>query len=77
MPSKADGITEALRRFDLLPNSAQVRLPVVLGLFGVSHSTIWRRVRTGTLPKPRKFGERTTTWNVGELREVLASKQAA
>lgn len=60
-----------LIQFDQLPNSANVRQPVVQMLFGISAATVWRRVLAGELPKPRKYGTRTTTWNVGELREAL------
>lgn len=69
-------IAEPLRQFDLLPDSAQVRLPTVATLFGISAASVWRRVKNGTLPKPHKFSERVTTWNVGELRAMLNAKAA-
>lgn len=69
----ASALDAALRNFDQLPDSAQVRQPVVEALFGISHASVWRRVNSGLLPKPRKFSPRTTTWNVGELRAVLRS----
>lgn len=61
----------ALRDFDQLPDSANVRLPVVQALFACSDETIRRRVKAGLLPKPRKLGPRVTAWNVGELRQAL------
>jgi predicted DNA-binding transcriptional regulator AlpA len=67
-------IPDALRNFDLLPDSAHVRLPVVRALFACSCATIWRHVQEGTFPKPHKLSERVTTWNVGELRRALAGK---
>lgn len=60
-----------LKQFDDLPDCAHVRLPVVSRLFGISASTVWRRVNDGSLPKPRKLSARVTTWNVGELRTAL------
>lgn len=69
--SKLSDVRDVLSLFDSLPDSAQVRQPVVEALFGISHATVWRRVGNGSLPKPRKFGPRTTTWAVGELRAVL------
>lgn len=69
-------IPDALRNFDSLPDSANVRLPVVAALFACSSVTVWRRVKAGTLPAPRKLGERVTAWNVGELRKVLGHGQA-
>jgi predicted DNA-binding transcriptional regulator AlpA len=65
-------IPDALRNFDSLPDSANVRLPVVAALFACADVTVWRRVKAGALPAPRKLGARVTAWNVGELRSVLA-----
>lgn len=65
-------IPEALKNFDDLPNTANVRLPVVQSLYGCSTASIWRGVKDGRIPKPRKLSPRTTCWNVGELRQALA-----
>lgn len=65
-------ITHALRDFSILPSEAQVRLPVVKALFGISSSTVWRMVKSGTL-NAYKITERTTTFNVGEIRALLSS----
>lgn len=67
---------DALWNFDRLPDSANVRLPVVAALFACSRATVWRRVRNKTLPSPRKLGERITAWNVGELRKALGRDDA-
>jgi predicted DNA-binding transcriptional regulator AlpA len=64
-------ISSALQNFDLLPDSANVRLPVVMGLTGLSAASVWRRVHDGKLPRGRKWSERCTTFNVGELRRAL------
>lgn len=66
-------LNEALQSFDYLPNSANVRLPVVMALYGISPATVWRNVKNGNIPKPHKLTPRTTVWNVGELRKSLAS----
>jgi len=63
-------IPDALKNFDSLPDSASVRQPVVEALFACSSSTVWRRVNSGLIPKPKKIGS-TTIWNVGELRKEL------
>lgn len=65
-------IPTALQNFDSLPNSAEVRLPVVCGFYGISPATTWRGVKAGRIPAPRKFSPRCTTWNVGELRAAKA-----
>lgn len=66
-------INPALRDFSLLPPEAQVRLPIVKSLLSVSSATVWRMVKAGKL-KTYKLTERTTTFNVGELRTLLAAK---
>lgn len=68
-------IPDALRNFDSLPDSAEVRQPIVEALFGISAATVWRWSKCGRLPAPRKRGPRVTTWSVGALR--AAKLQAA
>jgi predicted DNA-binding transcriptional regulator AlpA len=65
-------IPAALAQFESLPDSANVAQPVVQGLYGCSGPTVWRRVKDGTIPKPRKLSPGCTRWNVGELRRALA-----
>lgn len=65
-------IPDALKNFDLLPDSANVRQPVVEALWGCSSATVWRRVKDGRLPAPKKLSDRITAWNVGALRRALA-----
>lgn len=62
----------ALRGFDELPASANVRLPVVTALFSISKATVWRWCRDGHLPHPIRING-VTSWNVGTLRERLAA----
>lgn len=69
--NKSEKIPEALRNFDQLPDTANVRQPVVQGLYGCSAASVWRGVKDGRIPKPRKLSPRTTCWNVGELRAAL------
>ena len=63
-------VPDALKNFDSLPDSANVRQPVVEALFSCSSATVWRMVKRGKL-KPRKLSERVTAFNVGELRMAL------
>ena len=69
--TSSSAISDALKNFDSLPDSANVRQPVVEALIGCSAATVWRMVKRGTLPAPRKLSERVTAWNVGALRKVL------
>ena len=67
----AGAVPEALKNFDLLPDSANVRATVVAALFGFSVVTVWRKAKAGKLPAPRRISDRVTVWNVGELRASL------
>lgn len=70
---KRHTINSALTDADSYPNIAMVRLPVVKGLLGVSSATVWRMVKANRL-KAYKLTERTTTFNLGEIRALIASK---
>jgi predicted DNA-binding transcriptional regulator AlpA len=63
--------------FEHLPNEAFVGSKTVKALFGISSTTLWRHVNRGSIPRPHKYSERTTRWNVGELRKALAAKLEA
>ena len=67
-------IPEALANFDSLPDSANVRLPIVMRLYGISSASVWRGVKSGNIPKPRKLTPRTTAWLVRDLRLALAKE---
>lgn len=69
-------IHPALIEADLYPNSAQVRLPVVQGLLGVSGCTVWRLVKNGHL-RAYKLTPGTTTFNMGELRAYISANKEA
>lgn len=71
--TEAGAIPDALKYFDSLPDSANVRLPVVAALVGCSTATVWRMVKRGSLPAPRKLSERVSGFNVGELRKAIAA----
>lgn len=59
--------------FDSLPDSAVIRLPVVLAVTGYGRASWLRGVQVGTLPLPVRIGPRSVGWRVGDVRAVLAS----
>lgn len=71
--SDAAEIPEAFINFDSYPDAAFVRIKTVMYLFACSAATVWRMVKRGALPAPRKLSERVTAWNAGELRAALAA----
>jgi predicted DNA-binding transcriptional regulator AlpA len=61
-----------MHQFDSLPDSAIVRVPTVMELFGISAPTVWRWTKSGQLPQPvRVMG--VTGWRVSDLRAMLSS----
>ena len=69
----AASVPKSLKQFDSLPDSAHVQLRTVAAIVGVSESTVWRMVKRGTLPEPKKLSARTSRWNVGAIRSVIAN----
>ena len=66
-------IPEAVKHFSQLSPECHVRLPVVKIMLGVSSATIWRLVAAKKITAHR-LTQRTTTFNVGELRSLLTAK---
>jgi len=69
-------VPPAIANFHELSPACHVRLPVVKALLSISSATAWRMVKAGQL-KTYKLTPRTTTFNVGELRSLLAAKAVA
>jgi len=64
---------KALSPFDALPDDAFIRLSLIIawGLIPFSTSTLWRRVRANTFPKPIRISPQVTAWRVGDIRVWL------
>lgn len=67
---------DSLRYFDSLPDSAHVRRPVVLALFGFSNATLYRLIKIDRFPVQVKLGPHVSAWNVGVLRAHMAKIKA-
>lgn len=57
--------------FDHLPDGSLVDLQVVLRLLSISRPTIYRHIKNGLVPAPRKIGGRVL-WRVGDLRKFIS-----
>ena len=63
---------DTIRDFDDLPDSALVRLPTLQKVLLYSRTTIWRRVKDGSIAAPvRMPGSTCVAWRVGDIRRVL------
>ncbi len=59
--------------FDQLPDSAVLRLPEVMSLTGWKRTSIYARMKDGTLPQSVRLGPRAVGWKVGAIRSYLQS----
>ena len=69
-------VNKTVTKFDTLPDSAHVPLPVVAALCSIGMATLYRHVKAGILPRPVKLGGRSAM-PVGELRRSLAAAAKA
>lgn len=76
MPRKVPINETPSRNFGTLPDDAYIRLPAICELYGISRNTVYRRVKDGGIPSPRKLSERVTAWRVGDIRADLARRAA-
>lgn len=67
-------IHAALRGFDALPDSANVRRPVVAALNGIAEITTRRWEVTGALPRHFVVGN-VALFNVGAVRQSMRAAQ--
>ena len=70
---------QIINNCNTLTDAGLVRLSQILGdkkkgippIIPVSKSTWWAGVKSGRFPKPIKLGERTTCWNVLDIRQLI------
>ncbi len=55
-----------------LPEVGFLRQSQVLAIIPISKSTLWRRIRAGTFPRPIKLSARVTVWRVEDIRSWIA-----
>ena len=54
-----------------------LRIEEVEEITGLSHSTIYRKVKEGTFPPPVRVGKRAVRWREWEVREWVRSRPPA
>lgn len=56
----------------VMPNRI-LRKPLVLERTGWSAPTLWRRVKDGSFPRPRRIGPRAVGWLESEVDDAIAA----
>jgi prophage regulatory protein len=59
-----------------LPVTGYVRLSQLVRLIPFSPATIWRKVKAGQFPKPRKLSANVTAWKAEEVRAWIDAQGA-
>jgi prophage regulatory protein len=60
-----------------LPATGFQRQVQVLKLVPFSKSTLWRRVKEGTFPRPLKLSDRVTVWRAEDIRQWINQQGSA
>lgn len=50
-----------------------LRLPQVAEALGCGKSTVWKWVKDGRIPEPKKMG-RITVWRESEIQKIIAGE---
>ncbi|EAB6211758.1 AlpA family phage regulatory protein [Salmonella enterica subsp. enterica serovar Kibi] len=58
-----------------IPTTGYIRRFRLAEMLGMSLSTLDRKVRNGTLPKPTKLGEKITAFDAVEINRWLAERR--
>lgn len=58
-----------------LPETGFVReAQLIPGIIPISHTTLWRRVKEGSFPKPVKLSTRVAAWRAEDIRAWIAAR---
>ena len=53
-----------------------IRVNDLIKVIPFSASTVWRKARGGTFPKPVKLSEQITAWRVEDVRAWMRTKES-
>ncbi len=59
-----------------LPETGFIRQSALLPLLGFSATTLWRRVKQGSFPRPLKLSVNVTAWRAEDIRAWIESQGA-
>ncbi|NBX86002.1 MAG: AlpA family phage regulatory protein [Proteobacteria bacterium] len=59
---------------NVLPEWQHWRINTVMQVTALARSTIWKMVKEGRFPAPKKLSQRVTAWNAADVRAWLEGK---
>lgn len=74
LPQKSRGHTRPSPPLIDLNGPGRLRVAHLLALFGISHSTLYARIREGGFPEKDGLDGRIPYWNTATIRALLNSK---
>jgi prophage regulatory protein len=57
---------------EILPETGFIRLESLIKFIPLGRSTIWRKSKQGTFPKPVKLSANVTAWKAEDIRAWMA-----
>jgi predicted DNA-binding transcriptional regulator AlpA len=60
-----------------LPDSGYIRISALIKIIPFSASTVWRKAKNGTFPKPYKLSAQITAFKIEDVRAWMASTEAS
>ncbi len=60
-----------------VPIDRLLRLPEVESFSGKKRSTIYKEIKQGKFPAPKRIGARSVAWRAGDLMDWLESRPVA
>jgi len=60
---------------ETLPETGYIRLETLVKFIPFGRSTIWRKSKQGTFPKPVKLSANITAWRAEDVRAWMSDKE--
>lgn len=71
MPKESTPLTTSTTE---TPSVVLIRLPEVQQMIGLSRTTIWRAVRSGTFPSPLRVSQNAVAWRRDEIQTWIQQR---
>ncbi|MCX7069232.1 MAG: AlpA family phage regulatory protein [Methylococcales bacterium] len=75
--SKSAPTTQPKQPPATLPETGFIRISELIKIIPFSASTIWRKAKNGTFPKPYKLSEQITAFDVVEVKNWIIAQKSS